>query len=192
MQIACLAASILLVRTSDPYREASLAFMRYQKIHMLGGPGSGKSFAASKIAAAYALPIVHLDDLFWERRVDRVKAPEGERDLAFSRILERESWIVEGVYFRWVSRSFEEADKIIVLVPSVWKRDWRILRRFLKLNSGLNFLKKAPLWYFVRLLAWNHRYERDDFQQALAALAHLHDKVVECRTLDEVFRALET
>src|SRR5919204_6820836 len=61
--------------------------MASRKLHILGGPGSGKSFTAAKLAARYSLPVCDLDDLFWDRRADHdgVKARAATRDQALSR-----------------------------------------------------------------------------------------------------------
>jgi adenylate kinase family enzyme len=40
--------------------------VRYHRIHVLGGPGSGKSFVAAKIAASYGIAAYDLDELFWD------------------------------------------------------------------------------------------------------------------------------
>ncbi len=165
----------------------------YRKIHILGGPGSGKSFVASQLSTLYGLPVFDLDDLFWDRRADRygVRAPEGERDQALASILAGSSWIIEGVYYGWLSRCFEEADKIIMLTPSVWRRDWRILKRFVKRRAGLISAKKESLLDLWRLIAWNHRYDADHLRRARLAIDHLPHKLVECKTMSEVVRALE-
>ena len=98
--------------------------MASRKLHILGGPGGGKSFTAAKLAARYSLPVCDLDDLFWDRRADHdgVKARAATRDQALSRSVAEEAWVIEGVYYGWVSPSFERADLIILLVPSVWVR----------------------------------------------------------------------
>ena len=129
----------------------------------------------------------------WDRRADRygVKAPEAERDLALSSILEHHAWIIEGAYYQWVSRSFEDADKIIVLTPSVWTRDWRILKRFLTRKLGLIQSKKESLRDLRELLAWNHGYDSGPLQRARASIQHLRVKTIECKTANDVLRALE-
>jgi adenylate kinase family enzyme len=165
----------------------------YRKIHILGGPGSGKSFIAARIAATYGLPVFDLDEIFWDPRADHygIRAPAAERDQALSRILDAEAWIIEGVYYRWVSPSFERADKIILLTPSVWVRHWRILKRFLKRRVGLiPAKKKESLSGLRQLMRWNHRYNAEMLQPARLSIEHLSHKVVECKTMREVLLAL--
>jgi shikimate kinase len=38
--------------------------MRYQRIHIIGGSGSGKSTIRAKLAAEVGIPVYDLDDLF--------------------------------------------------------------------------------------------------------------------------------
>ena len=56
--------------------------MRYQRIHVLGGPGSGKTYVAAKIAAALGIQAYDLDDLFWDSSAPTysVKADQEKRE----------------------------------------------------------------------------------------------------------------
>lgn len=86
-----------------------------KKIHILGGPGSGKSYLAQLVAKELRNPVLDLDNIFWDNRdnsYDITSEPE-KRDLALSKFLAQESWVVEGVYYRWLEDSFKQADHII-------------------------------------------------------------------------------
>jgi adenylate kinase family enzyme len=37
------------------------------RIHLIGGPGSGKSYVAAALSARFDVPAYELDELFWER-----------------------------------------------------------------------------------------------------------------------------
>jgi hypothetical protein len=138
------------------------------------------------------LPAFDLDDLFWDRNAIHygVKASDEGRELALTQILASEAWIIEGVYYRWLSRSFEAADLIIVLTPSVWRRDWRILGRFVKRKLSQSTPKKETLADLWGLLTWNHGYDTDNLQRARLFIAHLSDKVCECKSISDVFSVL--
>src|SRR5215831_518656 len=93
-----------------------------QRIHIIGGPGSGKSYAALQLSRLLGIPAYDLDELFWDRAA--------ERNARLAAIAQEEIWIIEGVYYGWLGPSFERADRIFVLRPHVLLRDWRIVNRF--------------------------------------------------------------
>jgi len=41
------------------------------RIHVVGGPGSGKSFVAGELSGRLGVPPYDLDDLFWHRSASR-------------------------------------------------------------------------------------------------------------------------
>src|SRR5215467_6970387 len=116
--------------------------MRYQRIHLLGGPGSGKTYIAARIAAALDIQAYDLDDLFWDPSAPTysVKADQEKRDQALAALVMQEAWVIEGAYYKWLTPSFERADLIIILTPSVWLRDLRVVKR-----SALHLLGKSTL-----------------------------------------------
>jgi adenylate kinase family enzyme len=40
--------------------------MQYRKIHIVGGPGSGKSYIARRLSTLYNINSYDLDDIFWD------------------------------------------------------------------------------------------------------------------------------
>ena len=168
--------------------------MSRRKIHIIGGPGSGKSYIAKILSEQYSLPILDLDDIFWNNRSDTygVKADADERDQALNAFLEQEGWIVEGVYYHWLARSFKEADLIIALTPSVLIRDWRILKRFLKRRLGVIPSKKKETFKGLReLITWNHRYDGNNLAQARKFVTDLGCETVDCKDVETVMKFLE-
>jgi len=168
--------------------------MTMRKFHIIGGPGSGKTCVAAQLSQRYGISTYDLDDIFWDNRDSHynVRAPEEQRDAALREILSKESWIIEGPYYRWLRESFKSADIVILLTVSVWRRDWRILRRFAKRKLRLSPSKKKETFLGqFELLKWNHGYDGDNLLRARAFLAELGVKAVECRTLEDVFRAMQ-
>ncbi len=171
---------------------AAAAVTRHRKIHIMGGPGSGKSFIAARLSQRFDLPAFDLDEIFWDRTAGRygVRAPAATRDAALGRILDAPGWIIEGVYYGWLSRSFAAADRIVILTPSVWTRDVRLVRRFLQRHVGRPSGHRESVADLWRLIRWNHRYEAEQLAPARAAIAHLREKTVDCRSMDDVIVAL--
>ena len=101
-----------------------------QRIHIIGGPGSGKSYIAHQLSQRFGIPAYELDELFWNRAAPRygVRTETVERDARLLAITQEEAWIIEGVYYGWLRPSFERADHIFVLRVNVFLRDWRIVK----------------------------------------------------------------
>jgi adenylate kinase family enzyme len=52
-------------------------------------------------------------------------------------ILDTDSWVLEGVYYRWLADAFNQADLIVILTPGTWTRQARMLRRFARGKLGI-------------------------------------------------------
>jgi adenylate kinase family enzyme len=72
----------------------------FQRIHIIGGPGSGKSYAARHLSHRLGTPAYDLDELFWDRPAQSysVQASELSRDGRLAAIAQEPTWIIEGVY----------------------------------------------------------------------------------------------
>jgi len=77
------------------------------------------------------------------------------------------------------------------LSPSVWLRDWRVVKRSaIHLLGKSHAAKKEIFASLLNLIHWNHTYEKNQLIPARALLSHLHKNPVECRTLTQVFAVL--
>lgn len=134
---------------------------RVMKIHIIGCSGSGKSYLARKLSEKYCIPHFDLDDLQWDNHAEHygVKMPPEKRSAMLQEIVQKENWIIEGVYYKWVQDSFRAADMIYVLeIPSrVYK--FRILRRFFKRKLGLEKGKKETLHSVLGLIRWTDEFQ---------------------------------
>lgn len=73
------------------------------KIHIIGGPGSGKSFLAEKLSKELGISHFDLDDLQWDNKSASygIKRSPDERDRLLNDVLSHNDWIIEGVYYAW-------------------------------------------------------------------------------------------
>ena len=106
---------------------------RVARVHIIGGPGSGKTSLAADIAARTGIPVHQLDEV---ARVGGgngpVRSPQ-ERARLVDAILAGERWITEGVHLGWVEPFLERADVIVWLDYVSWRRATRrIVRRFVE------------------------------------------------------------
>src|SRR5260370_16924420 len=151
--------------------------MRYQAIHVLGGLGSGKTYMAAKIAAALGIQAHALDDMFWDPSAPTysVRADREKRDQALAALVMQDTWVIEGAYYKWLTPSFERADLIIILNPSVWMRDLRVVKpSALHLFGRSHAAKKETVASLLNLVHWNHTYEQHHLVPALTLLSLLH------------------
>lgn len=159
-----------------------------QRIHIIGGPGSGKSYAARHLSRRLGIPAYDLDVLFWDSAAQSygVRASDEDRDAKLMAITNKAAWVIEGVYYRWLKPSFERADIIFVLCPNVYLRDWRILKRFMSRKLGIIPNKRESLLDLNRLIQWNHKYDADNLQRAMDFINEFKDKIVACHCADDL------
>jgi adenylate kinase family enzyme len=163
-----------------------------QRIHIIGGPGSGKTYAARHLTDQLGFPRYDLDDLFWDNAAQGygVRASEADRDAKLMSITAEGAWIIEGVYYRWLRPSFERADIIFVLRPNVFVRDWRILKRFVSRKFGVMPTKKESVVDLYRLIEWNHKYDDDNLRRAMDFIREFEHKVIACRCADDLLNCV--
>jgi adenylate kinase family enzyme len=162
-----------------------------KKIHIIGGPGSGKTFVAKTISEKFGIPHLDLDDIFWDKTSGYGnKADEQSRNEKLERFLDQSSWVVEGVYYQWLGESFDQADIIVILRTSRWLRHWRIIRRFVQRKLGLEYSKSESLRSLVDLLKYNHSFDRGQLQRATAAMHENRNRVLTTDSVKNVLDAL--
>ena len=164
------------------------------KIRIIGGPGSGKSFLAERLSRRCGIPCYELDELQWDSAAESygTKRPAADRDALLQEILDRDAWIIEGVYVAWCAQTFAEADRICLLsVPrSVYRR--RIIRRFLRRKIGLEKGKRETLRDLRALLRWADKYQRETLPAIREVLAPYAAKLVETAEPEAFEESLKT
>ena len=164
------------------------------KLHIIGGPGSGKTWLADRLSAEFNVPAFDLDDIFWDRNANRYgirNSPE-KRHAELRAILRHKSWIVEGVYYAWLMESFHDADLIVILETFALLRDIRIIRRFIKRKLGVVKTKKETLHDFWQLISWNHGYDKNNLKPAWDFISGFKDKIVIYETYDQIVDELKS
>jgi adenylate kinase family enzyme len=112
----------------------------FSRIHIIGGPGSGKTTLAREITAYLGIEVHELDQIaftgqYYEER------PFPDRVADIHRIADRTAWITEGLFVRWTDELLVRASIVVWLDHVNWQRGfWRITRRFV--NSAISEAKK--------------------------------------------------
>lgn len=113
---------------------------RLSRIHIVGGPGSGKTTLAHEIGTRLGIPVHELDSIAFTGP-DYAERSLSERLAEISTIASHPAWIAEGFFVLWTDQLLESADMIIWLDNVSWERSmWRTIRRFIR--SALQEVKR--------------------------------------------------
>ena len=105
------------------------------KIHIIGCSGTGKTYLAKKLSNKYNISHFDLDNIYWDNSSQKygIKTKVEKRDKLFQNILEKDDWIIEGIYYKWLEQSFKNADIIYILDLPKYIYKFRIIKRFIKI-----------------------------------------------------------
>lgn len=165
--------------------------MLYRKIHIIGGPGSGKTFCSTNLQNLTNLTAFDLDKVFWDQNINGyVRSSEESRTEQLNHILSQDNWIIEGVYYKWLADSFRDADLIVILNPPVLLRQWRILKRFLSRKFIQGQFRKETLSSFIEMFWWNQKFDNDNMYRILDFTSEYNAKIIFCKNYKEVISNL--
>ncbi len=80
---------------------------------IIGCPGSGKSTLARALKEKLGLPLIHLDQLWWQEGWTHVSREEFDARLELAVNMDR--WIIDGNYSRTIGERIPRCDTIIYL-----------------------------------------------------------------------------
>ena len=104
-----------------------------ERILIIGCSGSGKSTLARALGEKLALPVVHLDQLWWQEGWENVSREEFDRRL--QAVLDRPQWIIDGNYSRTIPQRLARCDTILYLDFNRWQCLWGMFQRVIR-NYG--------------------------------------------------------
>lgn len=138
--------------------------MKYHRVHIIGPTGSGKTYISQALSKKLGIDCYELDTVMWSGFVEFAgKNPPEVRQKLLEDIVSRKDWIVEGVYYKWLTDSFERAQVIIYVDTNTTVRHVRIILRFVKQRTGIErFVYKQSLMGLMKMLGWNHRFDKTD------------------------------
>lgn len=125
--------------------ENKINWQKYNRIIILGSPGSGKSWLSKQLAQKTGLPLIHLDKEYWNPGWE--ETPKDKWAEKIQELIKKEKWIIDGNYNTTVEMRFTAADLVLFLDVSRWLCVWRAAKRTGKKRSDLpGFLEEPSLF----------------------------------------------
>ena len=163
------------------------------KIYIIGCSGTGKTYLAKKLSNKYNIPHYNLDNIYWDNSSQKygIKTEIEKRDKLFQNILEKDDWIIEGIYYKWLEQSFKDADIIYVLDLPKYIYKFRIIKRFIKRKLRLEAGKKETLKSLLNLLKWTDKFQNKNMKEIIKILEKYKEKVHFIKNKNEIKKILE-
>ncbi len=150
--------------------------MSREKILIIGIVASGKTTLARQLSGQTGISWHELDNIVHRRMEEGSSKRTPEEQMELIRQIDREgSWIMEGVDRSSYAELYEMADTVIFLDPPLWKRKYRIVRRFVKQRLGLEPAHYKPDLHMLKaMFQWTHDFEHDrpHFEAKLLTYRH--------------------
>ena len=90
------------------------------------------------------------------------------------------------MYYSWVGKAFDDADKIYVLDMPKYLYKFRIIRRSIRRKLGFEKGKKETLKSVIDLLKWTDTFQNKNMPEIKRMLEKYSDKVVWLKSKKEV------
>ncbi len=138
-----------------------------KRIAIIGLPGSGKSTFAMELGDILHLPVHHLDNYCF---VNGVKADPQDLIANQQKLVDQESWIIEGCSIKTLEMRLRRADMVVYLDFPRLLCVWRVFKRLFMLDHDLSKSGCATLvnWELLKYI-WNFKKEKSERIEALRA-----------------------
>jgi adenylate kinase family enzyme len=106
-----------------------------KRVLIFGCSGSGKTTLAQQMGQITGLPVIHLDQHYWQpgwREPDR-----NDWIARVNQLARGDTWVIDGQYSGALQQRLERADTVIFLDRSRYLCLWRVLKRLVR-NLGRN------------------------------------------------------
>jgi adenylate kinase family enzyme len=164
-----------------------------RRVLVIGSGGAGKSTVARRLGETLAIPVIHLDRLYW--RPGWVEPDRKEWAKKVNELISQESWILDGNYSATLAARLAACDTVVFLDLSRLICLWRVFKRALRFH-GKGRPDMAPGCaekLDLAFLLWVWRYPARSRGKVLSLLeAHRRSCNVIClRTQAQVERFLQ-
>lgn len=153
-----------------------------RRVLVIGSPGAGKSTLAAELAVKTGLPLIHLDQQYWQS--GWVEPPKDEWRRRVTELIAGNSWIIDGNYGGTLELRLARADTVIVLEFRPWICLWRILRRLAASRGRVrsDMAEGCPEKLNLEFLLYTATFPFTARRRTLAKLARFKGRIVRLRS----------
>ena len=153
--------------------------MSFQKILVIGCPGSGKSTFSRALAEQTGLPLYHLDMLYWN--ADKTTVSRDIFDERLQEILQKDAWIIDGNYARTMEKRLQFCDTVFFLDLSTEVCLESIRARIGKPRSDMPWVETEEDTEFMEYVSAFLKEQRPNILTLLQKYSHLNIVVFHSR-----------
>jgi len=135
------------------------------RLHIIGGPGSGKTHLSRLLGDVLCIPVYELDLIAGEGDAPEFHPtrPLPERMERVAEIAKEHAWITEGAFLWWTEPLLHNATAIIWLDPPRHRAVVRLVQRYVievvhEARRQPRLLRHPHLRPFARFVLWSWRY----------------------------------
>ena len=144
----------------------------HKRIIIIGCSGSGKSTLARKLSEKTALPLVHLDQLWWREGWQHIERDEFDRLLQAE--LEKDAWIMDGNFDRTLETRLAVCDAVIFFDLPRMVCIWSVLKRVFSSygRTRPDMSAGCPERFDPSFIKWVWNFNRNKRGRCLDLIAH--------------------
>lgn len=146
-----------------------------KKILIIGSSGAGKSTLARRLHEANGIELIHLDKVFW--RPNWVETPKDEWKETVGKLLEKDSWIMDGNYSATLEMRIAACDTVIFLDMPRTICVWRAVKRVLvyRKNTRPDMAEGCDERFDLEFYKWIWNYPKRSKPKIEALLKRFQD-----------------
>ena len=132
-----------------------ITILNMKRILVIGCPGAGKTYFAKKLKEITGLPVIHMDNLYWNKDKTSISTEELENKLL--PYLKEEKWIIDGNYHDTLKLRLEYATDVFFMKMSREECIEGILERIDQERDDIPWVETKK--DAVELINWTIDYE---------------------------------
>ena len=151
-----------------------------KRILVIGCPGAGKTYFAKRLGSILNIPVIHMDNLYWNKDKTAITTEELKEKLL--PYLEKETWIIDGNYHHTLEMRLPYATDVFVLDLPRTECIQGILDRIDQPRDDIPWIERED--DATELIAWTADYgfrTKDEEMALLDKNKHLHVHIIKSR-----------